>query len=169
VSAALVRGLGVALLLCASASHAGEASAPALDRSGPVHVGQTFAELAARGGWQRDPDIASPGCFYARAGTLPKGVDMMVLGDRVVRFDVGDKAVAGPFGIRIGDGEAAARGRLPAGYSVDPHAYGDADDHYLTWRDPQGALAVRYETMRGKVSAMYWGSWDAVQFIEGCA
>lgn len=45
---------------------------------------------------------------------------------------------------------------------------GGPDDHDLTWRDPQRGLAVRDETGEGKVTAMYWGNWDAVQFIEGC-
>ncbi|UNU13314.1 hypothetical protein [Xanthomonas translucens] len=45
----------------------------------------------------------------------------------------------------------------------------DGKDIYLTWRDPQPGLAVRYETGEGTVTSMYWGSRDAVQRVEGCA
>ncbi|MBN6111151.1 hypothetical protein [Xanthomonas bonasiae] len=45
----------------------------------------------------------------------------------------------------------------------------DGKDRYLTWRDPQHGLAVRYETGEGNVTSMCWGSWDAVQLVEGCA
>ncbi|WP_369975925.1 hypothetical protein [Xanthomonas bundabergensis] len=164
-------GGGIALL-CASAlaSAAGAAApAPALDRSGAVRIGQRFAELAPRAAWQRDNGGPIESCDYVHAGLLPADVAMMVLDGRVARFDVTDAGPAGPFGIRIGDSEATARARLPAGYRVEPHHYGGPDDHYLTWRDPQGGLAVRYETGEGTVTSMYWGSWDAVQLVEGCA
>ncbi|WP_284567000.1 hypothetical protein [Xanthomonas graminis] len=45
----------------------------------------------------------------------------------------------------------------------------DGNDLYLTWRDPQHGFAVRYDTGEGNVTSMYWGSWDAVQRLEGCA
>ncbi|MBN6100892.1 hypothetical protein JR064_01785 [Xanthomonas sp. CFBP 8703] len=45
----------------------------------------------------------------------------------------------------------------------------DGKDRYLTWRDPQHGLAVRYDTGEGNVTSMCWGSWDAVQLVEGCA
>ncbi|WP_183111086.1 MULTISPECIES: hypothetical protein [Xanthomonas] len=170
--AAHARNLGSGMaLLCLSALAAAAASAPALDRSGAVRVGQRFAELAPRAAWK--PMNAGPigQCDYVEAGLLPTGVAMMVEDGRVVRFDVTDAGVAGPFGIRIGDSEASVRARLPAGYSVEPHHYGsdDGKDLYLTWHDPARGLAVRYETGEGSVTSMYWGSWDAVQLVEGCA
>jgi hypothetical protein len=110
-------------------------------------------------------------CGYVEAGLLPDAVSMMVEDDRIVRFDVSDPGAVGPFGIRVGDSEAAARARLPSGYRVQPHKYGrdGGNDLYLTWRDPQGELAVRYETGEGTVTSIYWGSWDAVQLVEGGA
>ncbi len=165
VAAAL---LGIGLALFGTVAQAGDAAA-VLDRAGAVRVGQTFAELAPHAAWQREEHSPTEGCEYVRAGTLPPSVAMMVTDGRVVRFDAGAAGTVGPFGVRIGDSEAAARARLPAGYSVEPHAYGGPGDHYLTWRDPQRGLAVRYETGEGKVTSMYWGNWDAVQCIEGCS
>nr|WP_246432247.1 hypothetical protein [Xanthomonas theicola] len=94
---------------------------------------------------------------------------MRVLDGRFARSDVTDPGPPGPFGVRIGDSEAAARARLPAGYGVEPHHCGGPGDRYLTWRDPQRGRAVRYETGEGTVTSRYWRRWDAVQLVEGCA
>ncbi|MEA9555043.1 hypothetical protein VC273_03605 [Xanthomonas nasturtii] len=170
--AAQMRTLGGGVsLLCMSALACAAATAPVLDRSGEVRVGQRFSELEPRARWA--PLNAGPlgHCGYVEAGLLPSGVAMMVEADRIVRFDVTDSGPVGPFGIRVGDSEAEARARLPSGYSVQPHKYGRDGGNalYLTWRDPQGEFAVRYETGEGTVTSMYWGSWDAVQLVEGCA
>ncbi|MFO3706003.1 hypothetical protein ACI6Q5_13750 [Xanthomonas codiaei] len=162
--------VGSFALLCASAL-ATAAAAPALDRSGPVRVGQHFAELAPQAAWKRFNAGPIESCDYVEGGLLPAGISMMLQDGRVVRFDATDAATVGPFGIAIDDSEATARARLPAGYRVEPHHYGgdDGNDLYLTWRDPQSGFAVRYETGEGSVRAMYWGTWDAVQLVEGCA
>ncbi|WP_166765407.1 hypothetical protein [Xanthomonas euroxanthea] len=160
---------GVALLSASALAVA--AAVPALDRSGPVRVGQRFAELAPQAAWKRFNVGPVESCDYVEAGLLPAGVSMMLQDGRVVRFDVTDAATVGPFGISVGDSETAARARLPAGYRVEPQHDGDGDgnDLYLTWRDPHSGFAVRYETGEGSVRLMYWGSWDAVQLVEGCA
>ncbi|MCE4357311.1 hypothetical protein [Xanthomonas hortorum] len=160
---------GLALLSASALAVA--AAAPALDRSGAVRVGQRFAELAPKAAWKHFNAGPIESCDYVEAGLLPAGVSMMLQDGRVARLDVTDAATVGPFGISIGDSEAAARARLPAGYRVEPHHYGDGDgnDLYLTGRDPQSGFAVRYETGEGSVRSMYWGTWDAVQLVEGCA
>lgn len=102
-------------LLCLSALAAAAASALALDRSGAVRVGERFAELAPRAAWK--PMNAGPigQCDYVEAGLLPAGVAMMVEDGRVVRFDVTDAGVVGPFGVRIGDsGPACVHACRPA-------------------------------------------------------
>ncbi|MCC8538129.1 hypothetical protein ACDH70_20925 [Xanthomonas axonopodis pv. poinsettiicola] len=157
-------------LLCASAL-AIAAAAPALDRSGPVRVGQHFAELAPQAAWKRFNAGPIESCDYVEGGLLPTGVSMMLQDGRVARFDVADETTVGPFGIFVGDSEATARAQLPAGHRVEPHHYGNGDgkETYLTWHDPHSGFAVRYEIGEGSVRAMYWGTWDAVQLVEGCA
>ena len=93
---------------------------------------------------------------------------MMVVGGKAVRFDLDDASEKGPFGIGIEDSEASALKKLPHDAAIDQHHYGDEGDHYLTWRDPPKDLALRVETWEGKVTRMYWGRWEAVQYVEGC-
>ncbi|MCL1531832.1 hypothetical protein M3O53_15305 [Xanthomonas nasturtii] len=166
-----MRSLVGGFMLLSASALAVAAAAPALDRSGPVRVGQRFAELAPQAAWKRFNAGPIEHCDYVEAGLLPAGVSMMLQDGRVVRFDVTDAGTLGPFGIAIGDSEAAARARLPAGYRAEPHHDGDAggNDRYLTWCDPHSGFAVRYETGEGSVRAMYWGTWDAVQLVEGGA
>ncbi|MCL7714127.1 hypothetical protein [Stenotrophomonas mori] len=121
-------------------------------------------------------------CEYYDQGTLPDGLSMMVIADRIARFDVrgdGDPgerldarpagAPAVPFGLWVGMDVAAAKQRLPAGVVVSPHAYVSPDGDYLTWTDGQAGLALRLETLNGVVTSIYWGQPDAVELIEGCA
>ncbi|AZR30566.1 hypothetical protein [Xanthomonas vasicola] len=161
---------GAAALLSVSAP-AVAAAAPALDRSGAVRVGRRFIDLAPQATWKHFNAGQIEHCDYVEAGLLPAGVSMMLQDGRVAGFGVSNAATVGPFGSSVGDTEAAARARLPAGYRVAPHHDGSCggNDLYLTWRDPHSGFAVRYETGEGSVRSMYWGTWDGVQLVEGCA
>ncbi|MGV8959283.1 MAG: hypothetical protein ACOH1V_02720 [Stenotrophomonas sp.] len=121
-------------------------------------------------------------CEYYHKGTLPEGMSMMVIGDRIARFQVdavGDPtlwvtarpvgAPAAPFGLWVGMTVAEAKQRLPAGVVTSPHAYSSPEGDYLTWTDKTARLALRLETLNGRVTSIYWGQPDAVELIEGCA
>ena len=161
--------LAVALaLLSVEAGEPPTQQAVDLDRAGKIQIGDALAGLQARGKWKAKGASDDPRyCEYYEGALLPSGVSMMVEEGRVTRFDLGSDGV-GPFGIRIGDTEAATLRKLPHGTTVEQHFYGDQDDHYLTWKQPDGDVAVRVETMDREVTGMYWGSWASVQYVEGC-
>ncbi|WP_269791555.1 hypothetical protein [Stenotrophomonas sp. Iso1] len=121
-------------------------------------------------------------CEYYDGGTLPKGVSMMVIADKIARFevDVADDpsiqvdmapvdAPALPYGLWVGMTAIEAKRRLPAGVVTSPHAYASPDGDYLTWTDKTKSLALRLETLNGLVTSIYWGQPEAVELIEGCA
>lgn len=121
-------------------------------------------------------------CEYYDKGSLPEGMSMMVIADRIVRFEVdaaGDPgqrvsaapagAAALPFGLWVGMTVAEAKQRLPPGVVTSPHAYNSPNGDYLTWTDKAAKLALRLETLDGLVTSIYWGQPDAVELIEGCA
>ncbi len=120
-------------------------------------------------------------CEYYDQGTLPQGMSMMVIADRIARFEVdavddpGQRvtappadAAALPYGLWVGMTVAEAKQRLPAGVVTTAHAYNAPDGNYLTWTDKAAKLALRLETLNGLVTSIYWGQPDAVELIEGC-
>ncbi len=175
------------------------ASSPASDAASRAEAGDAAAQLAAVGELRigapfgkapGDAAFKSAGmrevmegdCEYYERGTLPEGMSMMVIADRIARFDVDGEGDPGvrvdarpaaappiPFGLWVGMDAAEAKKRLPAGVVVSPHAYVSPDGDYLTWTDKRANLALRLETLGGVVTSIYWGQPDAVELIEGCA
>lgn len=196
-------GLVVALAACrpATPEHAPVVTGPAPQTQAPAAtvVASASAQLealgnlrigAAFGNAPGDKAFVSAGmrelmegdCEYYDHGTLPAGVSMMVIGDRIARFEVqgeGDPGVAVeaapadapslPFALWVGMTDKQAKARLPAGLVVSPHAYASPDGDYLTWTDKSAKLALRLETLHGLVTSIYWGRPEAVELIEGCA
>lgn len=127
-------------------------------------------------------ELMESDCEYYDGGTLPKGMSMMVIADKVARFevDVADDpgnqrdappadAPALPYGLWIGMTALEAKRRLPPDVVTSPHAYTSPDGDYLTWTDKASKLAIRLETLNGLVTSIYWGQPEAVELIEGCA
>jgi hypothetical protein len=127
-------------------------------------------------------EIIEGDCEYYEGGTLPRGMSMMVIADRIARFEAPDAddpsirveappagATALPYGLWMGMTVAEAKQRLPAGVVSSPHAYSSPDGDYLTWTDKAATLALRLETLNGLVTSIYWGAPEAVELIEGCA
>ncbi|WP_057626711.1 hypothetical protein [Stenotrophomonas terrae] len=121
-------------------------------------------------------------CEYYDKGSLPDGMAMMVIADRIARFEVDAAddpgvrvtappagAAALPYGLWVGMTVAEAKQRLPAGVVTSPHAYNSPNGEYLTWTDKTAKLALRLETLDGLITSIYWGQPDAVELIEGCA
>lgn len=121
-------------------------------------------------------------CEYYDKGSLPDGMAMMVIADRIARFEVDATddpgvrvtapsagAAALPYGLWVGMTVAEAKQRLPAGVVTSPHAYNSPNGEYLTWTDKAAKLALRLETLDGLITSIYWGQPDAVELIEGCA
>lgn len=121
-------------------------------------------------------------CEYYDKGSLPDGMAMMVIADRIARFEVDATddpgvrvtappagAAALPYGLWVGMTVAEAKQRLPDGVVTSPHAYNSPNGEYLTWTDKAAKLALRLETLDGLITSIYWGQPDAVELIEGCA
>jgi len=210
--APLLVGLAAALAACAPAEAPPQAAASAAPvaatpsaspsqaaKAAPVAVAAAAADLAQVGGLRigaafgkapGDKTFVSAGmrevmegdCEYYDQGTLPQGMSMMVIADRIARFEVdavddpGQRVTAPPagapvlpYGLWVGMTVAEAKQRLPAGVVTTPHAYNAPDGDYVTWTDKAAKLALRLETLNGLVTSIYWGQPDAVELIEGCA
>ena len=164
-------GLGIVLGVAASSAHAGSPD-DQLDHAGTVRIGEKLSAVrkrevgTAKGASTKDD---ASGCDHVESRLLPEGVSMMVEDGAVVRFEIVEGKAKDPFGVGIGDTEASVLKKLPKGTVVGPGYSGDKHDHVLTWRTLRGDFALRVETTAGKVTMLYWGSWKAVQYVEGCA
>ena len=168
----------------APAASPATSAAAGLGQLGELHIGAPFGKAPG------DKAFVSAGmreamegdCEYYNKGSLPEGMSMMVIADRIVRFEVDAPfevgqhviappaaAVALPFGLWVGMTVAEAKQRLPAGVVTSPHAYNSPNGDYLTWTDKAAKLALRLETLDGLITSIYWGQPDAVELIEGCA
>ena len=161
----------VRLLLCLcliGSSHARDTWVVREDGVGPVKIGITLAQLNAvlHEKFSMPAEKADQGCFYVN----PRGHDhigFMIEDSRLVRIDVDEAGISTSFGIQVGDSEARARQVYGAGMNVMPHKYIDTG-HYLTVRSSDGKYGIRFEADNGKITTFYAGTYEAIQYVEGC-
>lgn len=135
---------------------------------GPVKIGMTLAQLnaALHEKFALPEDKEDQGCFYV----TPNGHDhiaFMIGGRKLVRIDVDAPGIATSSGIQVGDSEADARQVYGSRMQVTPHKYVDMG-HYLTVRSTDGHYGIRFETDNSKVTRYYAGTYEAIQYVEGC-
>jgi hypothetical protein len=70
-------------------------------------------------------------------------------------------------GLQVGDSEQKARKIYGSRMKVTEHTYVD-HGHYLTVRSAKGRYGVRFETDGSKIIGYYAGSYEAIQYVEGC-
>jgi hypothetical protein len=137
------------------------------DGVGPVKVGMTLAELTAIFHQKlAEEDSGSDNCYYV---TVPghDHVGFMIIDSHVARVDVNARGVSTVTGIQVGDTEAQVRKIYGTRMKVTAHQYVD-NGHYLTVRSADGRYGIRFETDGGKITGFYAGTYEAIQYVEGC-
>jgi hypothetical protein len=166
----LNRCLAAVLLLCSfllSTSLAADTWVIREDGVGPVKVGMTLAQLTAIFHQKlAEEDSGSDNCYYVTAPGHDH-VGFMINDGRVARFDVNARGIATATGVQVGDTEAQVRKIYGTRVKVTGHQYIDTG-HYLTVRSADGRYGVRFETDGGKITGYYAGSYEAIQYVEGC-
>jgi hypothetical protein len=148
-------------------SFAGDGWVVREDGVGPVKIGMTQAQLSATLHQKLSEDESgSDNCFYVHARGHDH-VSFMILEGKVVRVDVDAPGIATSSGVQVGDSEARARQIYGAKVKVTEHKYIDTG-HYLTVRSADGRYGVRFETDKGKIIEFYAGTYEAIQYVEGC-
>jgi hypothetical protein len=148
---------------------------------GKVRLGMTLKEAAEALGARLRPvegadDPAE--CTYAkRSDGREANLAYMMHKGRIVRIDVDQPEDGDRRAVRVrtiddlglGSGEAAIRKVYGKRAVVQPHPYGDKNDHYFIVKAAAPKRAIIFETWDGKVSEFRVGTYPAVEYIEGCS
>jgi hypothetical protein len=135
------------------------------DGVGPVKIGMTLPQLnvALHEKFTMPESKEDQGCFYV-TGTKHPQLSFMIEDKHLVRVDVDKRGVGTSKGVQVGDSEEHVKQVYGSGLQVEPHHY--TDGRYLTLRS--GSYGIRFETEDGKVSTFYAGTFEAIQYAEGC-
>ena len=134
---------------------------------GPVWVGMTLAQMkAALHQKLAEEESGSEGCFYVHARGHDH-VGFMMIDGRLARIDVDAPGIFTASGIQVGDPETKAQRTYGARMKTSEHKYIDTG-HYLTVRANDHRYGIRFETDKGKITMFYVGTYEAIQYVEGC-
>lgn len=137
------------------------------DSIGPVKIGMTRPQLSAALREKLvEEESGNDSCFFVHVPGHDH-VTFMIIDNRVVRIDINAHGYKTSLGIQVGDSEAYARRVYGSRMKVTRHQYLDTG-HYLTVRSSDGRHGVRFETNDGKITTFYAGTYEAIQYVEGC-
>lgn len=138
------------------------------DGAGPVKIGMTLRELnhALRENLKLPEFQASPGCFTVESKKHPEFL-FMIINDKVVRIDLRGTEASTNTGIKLGQSVdkllTAYKGHLDS----EQNFY-DSEERNYTYFTSGKKFATRFETGKDEIRLIYGGTWEAVQFVEGC-
>lgn len=137
------------------------------DGIGPVKIGMTPSQLRAV---LHEPlieeDSGNDACYYVHTRGR-KHLQFMIEDGKLARIDVNAPGIPTQTGIQVGDAEARVRQIYGDQLKVTDHKYIDTG-RYLTMRSSNYRYGIRFETDKGKVTTFYAGTYEAIQYVEGC-
>jgi hypothetical protein len=128
----------------------------ALDRL-PVRLKQPLVRT------EQDP---TGHCFYAEPASTP-ALHLMIVGGRLVRFDVYEPGIATVDGVQVGDSVEKLKKVYGDRLSSAPNFYAEDELDYRV-QSADGRHALRFETTAGKITDFFAGDAKAVAYVEGC-
>jgi hypothetical protein len=135
--------------------------------TGPVKIGTSKSRLTALLHEKlKEADDGSDSCYYLESRKHPN-LRFMMIDENLARIDVSKRGIAASTGVQVGDTEKRTLRAYGAGLKVERHKY-IHDGHYLTARSKNGKYGIRFETEKGKIIAFYAGTFEAIQYVEGC-
>lgn len=137
---------------------------------GPVRAGMTVEEVLRLADWpgleRRHP---AGDCWYLPyRGGKGQEFDLMIVDGRVARIEIRrESRLTTLSGARIGSSEDELRKLYGARLDSQPHKY-EPDGRTLTLRSGDGGHGLRFETLKGRVTAIQGGPWEHLNHVEGC-
>jgi hypothetical protein len=137
---------------------------------GPVRAGMTVEQVLPLADWS-GLERARPaaGCWYLRFEGGGSDFRLMIIDGRVARLElVAPSTLRTLQGARIGMTDAELVRLYGARLDRQPHKY-EPHGHTLTLRAGTGDHGLRFETARGRVTAIQAGPWQHLHYVEGCS
>jgi hypothetical protein len=136
---------------------------------GPVRTGMSVEQVLPLADWpgleRKNP---AGECWYMRYEAGGANFDLMIIRDQVVRIELkGESKLRTLGGARIGSSEADLQRLYGSRLVQQPHKY-DPQGHTFTFRSSSQDYGLRFETSRGKVTAIQSGPWEHLHYVEGC-
>ena len=91
----------------------------------------------------------------------------MIIDGHLVRIDVEAPGIKTSTRIQVGDSEGDVRKAYGSKVILSAHQYVDTG-HYLTVRSADGHHGLRFVAENGKIAMFYAGTYDSIQYVEGC-
>jgi hypothetical protein len=172
IRARLAAGLGAGLLLLATASAGDTHWCLGMGGLGPIRAGMAVDDvLPLLGRPVPDGNRRVEECGYLQPAGGGADFRLMIIGVRVVRIELTGQSTLRTFaGVRIGTDESELRRLYGPDLESQPHKY-DEHGRTLTLRSGAGSgdHGLRFETSRGKVTAIQAGPWEHLNYVEGCS
>jgi hypothetical protein len=155
------------LLWFADNARAGDPWIVREDGVGPVKIGMTLGQMRStlRQNLTKE-EGGSDSCYYVHAAGHGH-IDFMIIDDHLVRIDVDAPSILTSSGLQVGDSESKVLKVYGPKLKVTEHQYVDTG-HYLTVRSDDRRYGIRFETDGGKITMFYVGTYEAIQYVEGC-
>ena len=165
----LSAGMALAFVAATAAGAAGARWCLGFGSLGPVRTGMTVEQVLSLADWpgmeRKQPNGE---CWYLRYHAGGADFDLMIIRDVVVRIELkGTSALRTLSGVSLASNETDLTTVYGARLESQPHKY-DPDGRTLTLRSSDGALGLRFETSKGKVTAIQSGPWEHLHYVEGC-
>jgi hypothetical protein len=136
---------------------------------GPIRAGMSVEQvirLADFSGLERKHPAGE--CWYLRYQGGRNSFDLMIIEDKVVRLELKGTTTLGTFmGARIGTTENELDAMYGGRLEIQPHKYDEAGKT-ITLKSSAGDYGLRFETSRGKVTAIQAGPREHLHYVEGC-
>ena len=161
----MMRSLLAAVLL--TTAFAGDTWTVREDGMGPLKIGMTLPQLSAALHQKlSEEESGNDACFYVYASGH-EHVGFMIEDGKLTRIDVDAPGIKTATGIEVGDSATRPRQVYGSKLKVTEHKYIDTG-HYLTDRSSDGRYGIRFEEDKGKITTFYAGTYEAIQYVEGC-
>jgi hypothetical protein len=135
------------------------------ESAGPIRVGMTAdSALAALG--HRSSTTRREGCEYLRDTIAP--VRIMIVDDRVARFDVRDSRIRTMEGAGVGDSTSRIQKLYAGRLRVEPHKYTNGQ-YLVVTPGTDTTFRIIFETDSSRVTTYRAGRLPAVAYVEGCS